>query len=84
VEVYTAADAEVMELPDEEDEGDKSDPFNKLERGERDKRFAIEARERLSELREDSQAKYKLDYEMNRQLRRTMRWKLGRVGCHCP
>lgn len=72
-EEYTAADAEVMELMDQHDKEKLNDPLAKLEHGN-----AVIARkkaqnERLLDLKDDSTAKYKNDYEMNKMLRRNLR-----------
>ena len=74
-ELYTAADAETMELPDKEDGAAqaKEDPFARLEKGVEDRRRGREGAERIAELREDSNAKYRDDYTINRALRRQLR-----------
>ncbi|CAL5224116.1 g6748 [Coccomyxa viridis] len=74
-ESYTAADAETMELPDKEEEGAQAqpDPFARLEKGVEDRRRGREGAERIAELREDSSAKYKDDYTINKALRRQLR-----------
>ena len=75
-ESYTAADAETMELPDNEDGAAqaKNDPFARLEKGVEDKRRGREGAERIAELREDSSAKYEDDYAINKALRRQLRY----------
>ena len=75
-ESYTAADAETMELPDGDEAAvqAKSDPFARLEKGVEDKRRGREGAERIAELREDSAAKYRDDYTMNKALRRQLRY----------
>lgn len=75
-ESYTAADAETMELPDNEDGAAlaKNDPFARLEKGVEDKRRGREGAERIAELREDSRAKYEDDYAINKALRRQLRY----------
>ena len=60
-----------MELPD------KEDAFARLEKGVEDKRRGREGAERLAELREDSAAKYKDDYTINKALRRQLRYALA-------
>lgn len=73
LETYTAQDAETLELPDSEEAPAKDDPFSKLEKGVEDRRRGREGAERLAELREDSEAKYKDDYTINKALRRQLR-----------
>lgn len=73
-EEYTSADAEVMELMDQHDKAKLDDPLAKLEHGN-----AVMARkkaenERLLDLKEDSAAKYKNDYAMNKLLRKNLRY----------
>jgi hypothetical protein len=72
-ESYTAQDAETLELPDQEMAQASNDAFFKLERGVEDRRRGREGAERLAELREDSEAKYKDDYSINKALRRQLR-----------
>jgi coiled-coil domain-containing protein 130 len=75
-ESYTAADAEVIELPDKEEGAAMAaaDPLARLEKGVEDKRRGREGAERVAELREDSKAKYKDDYTINKALRRQLRF----------
>lgn len=73
-EEYTSADAEVMELMDQHDKEKLDDPLAKLEHGN-----AIMARKkaqnaRLLDLKDDSTAKYKNDYAMNKLLRKNLRY----------
>ena len=94
-ESYTAADAETMELPDKEEGAAQAqpDPFARLEKGVEDRRRGREGAERIAELREDSAAKYKDDYTINKALRRQLRsvfWAMrtlpspaGSVGGQC-
>ena len=85
-ESYTAADAETMELPDKEEEGAaqaQPDPFARLEKGVEDRRRGREGAERIAELREDSAAKYKDDYTINKALRRQLRYVLS-ASIECP
>ena len=88
-ESYTAADAETMELPDNEDGAAqaKNDPFARLEKGVEDKRRGREGAERIAELREDSSAKYEDDYAINKALRRQLRYasplNIGLVAAAC-
>ncbi|EIE21957.1 DUF572-domain-containing protein [Coccomyxa subellipsoidea C-169] len=72
-ETYTAQDAETHELPDSEEAQAKDDPFSKLERRVEDSRRGREGADRLSELLEDSEAKTKDDYSINKALRRQLR-----------
>ncbi|KAA6421722.1 MAG: hypothetical protein FRX49_08333 [Trebouxia sp. A1-2] len=72
-EEYTAADAEVMELMDQHDREKLDDPLSKLEH-HTDVMIKKKAQnERLVDLRDDSNAKYKNDYEMNKLLRKNLR-----------
>ncbi|KAL0050074.1 hypothetical protein WJX82_003941 [Trebouxia sp. C0006] len=72
-EEYTAADAEVMELMDKHDREKLDDPLSKLEH-HTDVMIKKKAQnERLVDLRDDSNAKYKNDYEMNKLLRKNLR-----------
>lgn len=74
VEAYTAQDAEVMELEDRAEAAEAAaDPFRKLERGDADKRKAVEAAKQLSMLVADSQVKHRDDYAINKELRRRNR-----------
>ncbi len=73
-ETYTAQDAETHELPDSEEAQAKDDPFSKLERRVEDSRRGREGADRLSELLEDSEAKTKDDYSINKALRRQLRF----------
>ena len=84
-ESYTAADAETMELPDKEEEAAQAqpDPFARLEKGVEDKRRGREGAERIAELREDSAAKYKDDYTINKALRRQLRCNVPAI-IFCP
>ena len=84
-ESYTAADAETMELPDKEEGAAQAreDPFVRLEKGVEDKRRGREGAERLAELHEDSAAKYKDDYTINKALRRQLRYALAVMNT-CP
>ncbi len=65
-----------MELPDKEEEaaGAQPDPFARLEKGVEDRRRGREGAERIAELRDDSAAKYKDDYTINKALRRQLRY----------
>jgi len=73
-EEYTAADAEVMELMDQHDREKLDDPLSKLEH-HTDVMIKKKAQnERLVDLRDDSTAKYKNDYEMNKLLRKNLRY----------
>jgi len=73
-EEYTAADAEVMELMDKHDREKLDDPLSKLEH-HTDVMIKKKAQnERLVDLRDDSNAKYKNDYEMNKLLRKNLRY----------
>ena len=73
-EEYTAADAEVMELMDQHDREKLEDPLSKLEH-HTDVMIKKKAQnERLVDLRDDSNAKYKHDYEMNKLLRKNLRY----------
>ncbi len=73
-EEYTAADAEVMELMDKHDREKLDDPLSKLEH-HTDVMIKKKAQnERLVDLRDDSNAKYKNDYEMNKMLRKSLRY----------
>lgn len=73
-EEYTAADAEVMELMDQHDREKLDDPLSKLEH-HTDVMIKKKAQnERLVDLRDDSNAKYKNDYEMNKLLRKNLRY----------
>jgi hypothetical protein len=83
-ESYTAADAEVMELPDKEEGAAMAavDPLARLEKGIEDKRRGCEGAERVAELREDSEAKYKDDYTINKALRRQLRFESSLLPMH--
>ena len=73
-EEYTAADAEVMELMDQHDREKLDDPLSKLEH-HTDVMIRKKAQnERLVDLRDDSNAKYKNDYGMNKLLRKNLRY----------
>lgn len=80
-EEYTSADAEVMELMDQHDKEKLNDPLAKLEHGN-----AVMARKkaqntRLLDLRDDSADKYKNDYEMNKLLRKNLRYSFTVQPC---
>ncbi|BDA46914.1 Coiled-coil domain-containing protein 130 homolog [Coccomyxa sp. Obi] len=72
-ETYTAEAAETLELPDSEEAQAKDDPFSKLERRVEDRKRGIQGADRLAELLEDSEAKMKDDYTINKALRRQLR-----------
>lgn len=76
-ETYTAQDAETLELPDPEAAQAADDPFSKLERRVEDKRRGRQGADRLSELLDDSEAKYRDDYTINKALRRQLRYPFG-------
>ena len=73
-ETYTAEAAETMELPDSEEAQAKDDPFSKLERRVEDRKRGVQGADRLAELLEDSEAKMKDDYTINKALRRQLRY----------
>ena len=83
-ESYTAADAEVIELPDKEEGAamTAADPLARLEKGIEDKLRGREGAERVAELREDSEAKYKDDYTINKALRRQLRFESSLLPMH--
>ncbi|KAK9828722.1 hypothetical protein WJX72_001716 [[Myrmecia] bisecta] len=72
-EEFTAEDAETLELPEKAEAAKLDDPFFRLEHGTEDNRKARIAVDRLVELHDDSEAKYRNDYEMNKALRRQVR-----------
>ncbi len=72
-EEYTAADAEVMELMDQHDREKLDDPLSKLEHHTDVMVKKRAQNERLIDLKDDSNAKYKNDYEMNKLLRKNLR-----------
>ena len=73
VEEYTAADAEVMEVMDQHDKEKLDDPLSKLEHNTEVMARKKLQNERLLDLRDDSAAKYKNDYAMNKLLRKNLR-----------
>lgn len=83
-ESYTAADAEVIELPDKEEGAATAtaDPLARLEKGVEDKQRGREGAERVAGLREDSEAKYKDDYTINKALRRQLRFESSLLPMH--
>ena len=79
-EEYTAEDAEVMELMDQHDREKLDDPLSKLEH-HTDVMIKKKAQnERLVDLRDDSSAKYKNDYEMNKLLRKNLRYVVNMLA----
>ena len=73
-ESYTAADAEVMELMDQHDREKLDDPLSKLEHHTDVMVKKRAQNERLVDLKDDSNAKYKDDYAMNKLLRKNLRY----------
>lgn len=73
-ETYTAEAAETLELPDSEEAQAKDNPFSKLEQRVEDWKRGIAGADRLAELLEDSEAKMKDDYTINKALRRQLRY----------
>lgn len=75
-EEYTSADAEVMELMDQHDKEKLNDPLAKLEHGNEVMARKKAQNARLLDLRDDSADKYKNDYEMNKLLRKNLRYSV--------
>lgn len=73
VEEYTAADAEVMELADDEEKAKLNDPFYKLEAGEAAKVKAVQTKGQLIELKDACDEKHKDNYSLNKALRAQLR-----------
>lgn len=73
VEEYTSEDAQTLHLRDAEEKAQLDDPLARLEHDEHAKAIAREDAVRMSHLRESSEARWKNDYENNKNLRRRLR-----------
>lgn len=79
METWTSESAETIELPEQEEQQFAprvDDTFARLEKGEADKLRAKELNSRVLDLYHDSKAKFKNDYELNKQLRRQNRYEI--------
>lgn len=74
MEEFSSEDAQTIHLPDAEERAQlMSDPLSRLEHDEAAKAIAREDAVRMSDLRTDSDARWKDDYVGNKALRRRLR-----------
>jgi hypothetical protein len=74
VESYDAEDAQTLEIPDAKERAAiAADPLASLERSTLQKQAAVVGRQQLVGLAQDSEAKHRDDYGLNRALREGMR-----------
>lgn len=73
VEAFTSEDAQTIGLMDDEERARLNDPLARLEHTEHAKAVAREEAVRMSDLRTDSDARWKDDYAANKGLRRRLR-----------
>lgn len=80
VEEYDAVDAEILELPTDEERGKLVDPFYRLEHQEEDIKKKNEAEPVLVRLQRASDARHADDYAINKALRARLRSQKKRVA----
>ena len=81
MEEFTPEDAQTINLPDAEERARLNDPLARLEHDERAKAIAREDAFRMSDLRSDSDARWKDDYAGNKALRRRLRYGVAYIVC---
>ncbi|XP_021723890.1 coiled-coil domain-containing protein 130-like [Chenopodium quinoa] len=80
IEEYDAEDAEILELPTEEERGKLVDPFYRLEHQEEDLKKKKEEEPVLVRLQRASDARHFNDYSINKALRARLRSQKKRVA----
>ena len=73
MEEFSSEDAQTIHLPDAEERAQLNDPLARLEHDEHSKAVAREEAMRVSDLRADSDDRWKNDYAGNKALRRRLR-----------